>query len=317
MFTYEMIKDKAALLLAMTSLTRREFEELVVYFCAEWERYVKQTTVPATERQRRVGGGSKPALRTDEDRLLFILYYFKVYPLQEILGFEFGLSQGRACELIHILSEVLKQTLATMQMLPERETALLIEKLVKGRENEYVLDGTERRIQRPKNPTDQKKYYSGKKHAHTVKNNLVVTRKSRLVKYLSKTHEGKKHDKKICDEEQLTLPEGSQLYKDNGYQGYEPLGVETEQPKKKPRGKELSGRDKQRNRRISKLRIVVEHVIGGVKRCRIVKDILRNLKDGFADLVMEIACGLQNYRTACRSKRRLAQLGCPESQITR
>lgn len=146
------------------------------------------------------------------------------------------------------------------------------------------MDGTERRIQRPKDPADQKKYYSGKKHAHTVKNNLVVTRKSRLIKYLSQTCEGKKHDKKLCDEERLTFPKGSKLYKDNGYQGYEPPGVETEQPKKKPRGKELSARDKQRNRRISKLRIVVEHVIGGVKRCRIVKDILRNLKDEFAGL---------------------------------
>jgi hypothetical protein len=310
MFTYDAVKNKPALLLAMTSLKRDEFEQLVAYFRAEWERYVEQTAVPATERQRQEGGGSKPVLRTDEDRLLFILYYFKVYPLQEILGFEFGLSQERACELIHILSEVLKRTLATMQMMPEREPTHLVEKLAQGSENEFVLDGTERKIQRPKDPTDQKKYYSGKKHAHTVKNNLVVTRKSRLIKYLSKTHEGKKHDKKICDEEQLTFPKGSKLYKDNGYQGYEPPGVETEQPKKKPRGKELSGRDKQRNRRISKLRIVVEHVIGGVKRCRIVKDILRNLKDEFADLVVEIACGLQNFRTMCRSKRRLAQLGC-------
>ena len=310
MFTYEVVKDKVALLLAMTSLTRKEFEELVVHFQAEWERYVEQTAVPAADRQRQAGGGSKPVLQTVEDRLLFILYYFKVYPLQEILGFEFGLSQERACELVHLLSEVLQRTLATMQMLPERKPAQFIEKLVKGSENEFVLDGTERRIQRPKDSADQKKYYSGKKHAHTVKNNLVATRKSRLIKYLSPTCEGKKHDKKLCDEEHLTFPTGSTVYQDTGFQGYDPDGVESVQPKKKPRGQDLSARDKQRNRRISKLRIVVEHVIGGVKRCRIVKDILRNLTDDFADLVMEVACGLQNFRTVCRSKRRLAQLGC-------
>lgn len=310
MFTYDAVKNRPALLLAMTSLNREEFEQLVVYFRAEWESYVEQNAPPAAERQRQAGGGCKPVLQTDEDRLLFILHYFKNYPLQEILGFEFGLSQERACELIHILSEVLKRALATLRMLPEREPARLVEKLGKSSENEFVLDGTERKIQRPKDAAEQKKYYSGKKHAHTVKNNLVVTRKSRLIKYLSRTHEGKKHDKKICDEEPLTFPKGSKLYKDNGYQGYEPPGVESLQPKKKPRGKDLSARDKQRNRRISKLRIVVEHVISGVKRCRIVKDILRNLTDEFADLVMEIACGLQNFRTVCRSKRRLAQLGC-------
>ena len=42
------------------------------------------------------------------------------------------------------------------------------------------------------------------------------------------------------------------------------------------------------------MRIVVEHVICGVKRCRIVKDVFRNTKDKFDDLVMEIACGLHN-----------------------
>jgi hypothetical protein len=45
---------------------------------------------------------------------------------------------------------------------------------------------------------------------------------------------------------------------------------------------------------------VVEHVIAGVKRCRIVKDVLRLTKEGVADLVMEIACGLHNLRVSCR-----------------
>jgi hypothetical protein len=41
---------------------------------------------------------------------------------------------------------------------------------------------------------------------------------------------------------------------------------------------------------------MVEHAIAGVKRCRIVKDVLRLTSDGIADLVMEIACGLHNLR---------------------
>jgi hypothetical protein len=48
------------------------------------------------------------------------------------------------------------------------------------------------------------------------------------------------------------------------------------------------------------VRIEVEHVIAGVKRCRIVKDVLRLTKQGSSDLVMEIACGLHNLRVACR-----------------
>jgi hypothetical protein len=51
---------------------------------------------------------------------------------------------------------------------------------------------------------------------------------------------------------------------------------------------------------MSRARIVVEHVIAGVKRCRIVKDVLRLPGAGIADLVMEIACGLHNLRVSCR-----------------
>ena len=50
----------------------------------------------------------------------------------------------------------------------------------------------------------------------------------------------------------------------------------------------------------SSARVVVEHTIAGVKRCRIVKDVLRLTKAGISDLVMEIACGLHNLRVSCR-----------------
>ena len=54
------------------------------------------------------------------------------------------------------------------------------------------------------------------------------------------------------------------------------------------------------NHLFSSARVVVEKVIAGVKRCRIVKDVLRLTKDGISDLVMEIACGLHNLRVSCR-----------------
>ena len=54
------------------------------------------------------------------------------------------------------------------------------------------------------------------------------------------------------------------------------------------------------NRIFSSVRVVVEHVIAGVKRCRIVKDVLRLTTKGISDVVMEIACGLHNLRVSCR-----------------
>ena len=69
---------------------------------------------------------------------------------------------------------------------------------------------------------------------------------------------------------------------------------------RKPRKHELSAEDKAENTRISRIRILVEHIISGVKRCRIVHDVFRNTKAHFDDLVMEIACGLHNFRTTLR-----------------
>ena len=54
------------------------------------------------------------------------------------------------------------------------------------------------------------------------------------------------------------------------------------------------------NRLFASVRVVVEHVIAGVKRCRIVKDVLRLTTAGISDVVMEIACGLHNLRVSCR-----------------
>ena len=54
------------------------------------------------------------------------------------------------------------------------------------------------------------------------------------------------------------------------------------------------------NHLISSGRVVVENVIAGVKRCRIVKEVLRLTTEGISALVMEIACGLHNLRMSCR-----------------
>jgi len=62
----------------------------------------------------------------------------------------------------------------------------------------------------------------------------------------------------------------------------------------------LSLTDKFLSRMISRVRIVVENVICGVKRCRIVKEPLRLTKEKISDVVMEIACGLHNLRVSFR-----------------
>ncbi len=70
--------------------------------------------------------------------------------------------------------------------------------------------------------------------------------------------------------------------------------------------------DKFLNRMISRVRIVVENVICGVKRCRIVKDTLRLTKEQISDKVMEIACGLHNLRVTFRQPLQSIDITNPE-----
>ena len=158
----------------------------------------------------------------------------------------------------------------------------------------FFHDGVERPIERPKDAEAQKAHYSGKKKQHTVKNNILVNSESKVV-YLTPTYEGRTHDKRIADISGYSPPLGSILYQDTGFQGFTCPDVEIIQPKKKPKGGNLTAEGKARNREISAIRIRVEHVIAGTKRFRIVKDKLHNTKKGFADLVMETCCGLYNF----------------------
>src|SRR5947208_16773135 len=72
--------------------------------------------------------------------------------------------------------------------------------------------------------------------------------------------------------------------------------------KKPPRG-ELTAAEKRTNRKLARIRVRVEHALAGVKRCRIVKDVLRNTKEGVSDSVMEAASGLHNLRVQSRKRR--------------
>ncbi len=301
MLSYAKLQSKPRVFRSLTGITLSEFEELLLSFEKAWQDYLYTHYIARGERQRSYGGGRKAELKDIRDKLLFILFYFRQYPTQEVQGFLFGLGQPQANQWVHRLTTVLNQALGEEQHLPERNPRKLEEVLAACVELEFIIDGTERPINRPSESAKRKEHYSGKKKRTTVKNNVITERRrGGKVKYLSETVEGKKHDKKLADEEGYQFPPGSKLWKDTGFQGYEPENVTTFQPKKKPRGGELTAAEKERNRDISSQRIPVEHHIGGVKRSRIVQDTFRNRKDNYVDLVMETACGLHNFRVSQR-----------------
>lgn len=138
------------------------------------------------------------------------------------------------------------------------------------------------------------------KKTHTEKNLIIGAVETRKIVYLSPTVEGKRHDKKLADEVAIEYPEGTLLQQDTGFQGFAPAGVIILQPKKKPRGGELTAEEKQMNRELSRVRVVIEHLISGAKRLRIVKEEMRLKVADISDDLMEIACGTHNFRTMLR-----------------
>ena len=297
MIRYWELKKKPAIFRSFTGLSLKGFQALLPAFYQAYEDDLDRRDAKRKhKRQRERGGGRQGALKTMEAKLVFILFYFKFYPVQEVQGYLFGMGQAQAWDWIHRLTPILNRALGYEKQLPARKNRAIEQILAACPGLEFIIDGTERPIRRPKDKTRQESHYSGKKKRHTVKNNVVSDKRTRKIKVLSETCEGKKHDKKLADEQDIPFPEGSKLWKDTGFQGYEPEHTTPYQPTKKPKGKELSAQQKEQNRQISKERIRVEHSIGGVKVFGIVHNIFRNMREGFDDLVMETACGLHNLR---------------------
>jgi len=440
MTNYPELSQKPGRFLALTGFTLEEFQAFLPNFKIKFHEHMENFTFEGKKRsKRKYIEYNNSSLPTIENKLLFILIYFKTNCLQEVLAEMFKLPQPKTNRWIHLLHTVLNQTLEQINLLPARDAETLQKRLARKAEalvnlgfdasglvkeasdlsNAFGLgeeptsiwvpkpeaglgaqpkaglgpqpeaglgpqpkaglgpqpkaglgpqpeaglgpqpeaglgpqpeaglgaqpeaglgvqpeaglgaqpeaglgfevsnfhsndsdlseeqalifwhDGTERPINRPLDNEVQQNFFSGKQKQHTLKNNQMIDSSCQVI-FLSKTTFGSKHDKKLADEAGYRLPSGSILYQDTGFQGFYLPSVTIIQPKKKPRGQELTSSEKKKNRAISSIRVRIEHVIGSVKRYRIVKDIVRNWKKGFKDKVLETCCGLHNFRLGFR-----------------
>jgi DDE superfamily endonuclease/Helix-turn-helix of DDE superfamily endonuclease len=234
MLTYTKLKRNRRRCVALTGLTPKEFSALLPAFVHAYEeQYPADKTMSGQPRKRQAGGGRKGVLQEAEQKLLFILVHQKSSPLQTLLGEVFELSQPRVNEWVHRLLPVLKEALEELGVLPERDPGHFAQReLQHGERPELIIDGTERRRQRPKSPEKQAVHSRGKKKTHCDKNVVIVQAQTKRVGFLSQTYAGKTHDKKIVAAESIVYPPGTTLYQDTGFQGYTPEVEQLCQPKK-------------------------------------------------------------------------------------
>src|SRR5262245_10967559 len=173
------------------------------------------------------------------------------------LGFLFGLDDSAVGRNINPLQPLL----AGIFRIPERKVELSEDEI-----HELFFDATERPTRRPER--GQRRFYSGKKKRHTIKTQVVVVRtrkppgpgaKPRRLRIAAvcESHPGSTHDKKLYDAARVVAPRDAKRTGDTAY-----LGTGLRTPTRKPRGGELTERQKAGNRRLSRRRVAAEHGIG-------------------------------------------------------
>jgi len=281
---------------ALTGLNTTKFKSLVYDFK---QLYVEDQHTRKKDRKRKIGGGRKAVLETIEYKLLFILLYVKVYPTFDLLSFIINLERSEVCRWVHRLLPLLEKTLGRKCVLPDRQINSFSEFITRYPEvNDVFVDGTERKVQRPKNSKKQRKLYSGKKKTHTRKNVVANDDKLRIL-YLSESKSGRRHDKKMAAKMGVhNIPNETAIWADSGFQGLQKEHPSVVIPTKKTKGKTLTQKEKEDNRIVSGIRVLSEHAIAGIKRMNSTTHVYRNKKENVDDKFMLIASGIWNYHLA-------------------
>lgn len=234
------------------------------------------------KRIRLPGGGRKPTLKTDKEKLFFILLYYKAYPTFRFAQALFGFDKRNIQLWIRFLAPVLFEALGYELALRKRFSrtnsfAVWIEEYPQLKE--FLVDATERLIQRPKDNKTQEFYYSGKKKQHTVKNQLIVHPHNKRILSVSSSVEGKRADKKLFEDDPVSLmfPKDAVGMADKAYLRADQVSPYLRMiiPKKKPPGRELTQEEKATNKAISSIRVRVEHPISYLKHFNILSQRFR------------------------------------------
>lgn len=122
---------------------------------------------------------------------------------------------------------------------------------------------------------------------------MVVNKKTKEI-VCTDFSDGKRHDFKLFKTSKIHFAESTEVLTDTGYLGLKKIHNNTSMPKKKSKKNPLTSKDKERNRELSSRRVLNEHVIGMIKRFKIVADKYRNRRKRFG-LRFNLIAGICNF----------------------
>lgn len=292
-FNKERILKNRRLCQAIFGVSKEEIENLLPVFsqCLIAHRYKIKPV-----RKNKIGQGRKGDLPTDLDKLLYILAYLKIYPTYDAMSVLSNHQRSKCGDSVNFFLPTLEMALKRKLVLPKRKARSLDEIFKDNPElKDVFLDGSERRVQKPKNKKKRNKLYSGKKKA-TTRKNIILNDEKRKILFMSKTKSGRRHDKKITDKCQLPrhIPPDVAIWTDTGLQGLQKSHPNVVMPAKATKNNPLTFEQKQNNRIISGARVISEHAICGYKRFKAASDIYRNKIKDMDDKMNLVCAGLWN-----------------------
>lgn len=234
---------------------------------------------------------SRQITRSDKVHLFITMYWLRQYPT--VVNFEtiFGIPSWAFTRLVNRTLNALDLTVEDATPWPtDDEFCKIVWKFrdvfpTKFRQLAVVVDGTEIRIPRPKDPIAQKASYSVKKKQHSVTLLLMCTPDGKLI-HCSEVLIGANDQAHWNNLNYRQLFEGKcyGVAGDSGFTfnhkwpkpGTNEIPIIGFTPYKKPKGGNLTSEQRRYNRILSSIRVVVENVIAQLKRWRIIKGVYRH-----------------------------------------
>jgi hypothetical protein len=269
------------------------------------------------KRLRQVGGGAQFE-NSLPDRLLMLLFYYRLYLTQEFMTLLFKAEDKSViCHSIQAMRPVFEAILPVPERARHRVLSLA-DKEQKRREKRigsveefqkaypeltFIIDGVEQPKRKPKAPTKRKGDYSEKQKRHTLKQ-LVISTPSGIVVDQSPSVGGRPHDFKVFKDDPTARSICSEfkdyrvtIYGDSGFDGMSAMGlpVTVRLNERARRNHPLTREQKKLNRLRSSTRIEIEHTFSRRKKYYIAADIYRNRDEDY-DQRMNIVGGLVNLR---------------------
>ena len=270
LFSYAKLSEKQRIFRKLTGVCLEEFSKVLLLIEGSM-----QNAFPRL--------GRKPKVTTHEGRLLLLLLYYRAYVTHEFIGYLIGLDETNVCRLFARIEPIIARHVHI-----KKDRTLTQEGVLS-----LLVDVTEQPIQRPQSKKKRKKYYSGKKKAHTQKIEISMTDKGKIINILKSTP-GRVHDIQIR-RQGSKLPQNAHKYVDLGYQGYQKESNKVHLPHKKPKGGTLTPQQKLSNAIHSKVRISVEHKFAQLKKFRILGETYRNFRKKH-HLRVNILAGIVNLQ---------------------